>query len=59
MNDEIINVLKEMRDLQKEAIKNQQEAVALVKMTQKSITKKLLIFLAVVVLAILFMNFIR
>ncbi len=59
MNDETNNILKEIRDLQKEAIENQKKALEQVKMTQKGATKKILIFLAIFLVILLATSFIR
>ncbi len=59
MNDEIIPLLKEIRDLQKESVENQKKALEQVRVQQKSFAKKVVIIFIVFFVVTVLLNFLR
>jgi len=59
MDDEVLNVLKEIRDLHKEGIENHKKTIEFVKTQQKSYLKKVFIMLAVFLVLVFIFNLIK
>ena len=59
MNEETNQILKEIRDLQKESIENQKKALEHVKTQQKGVVKKITILLIVFLVLTFILNIIK